>query len=321
MMGRELFVHYAKSPGSGEQDVIGTAGGRRARLELHIAAGGRGDDGLRAESARAVQRRRARELPVHPCRRRRRHDDQVWHPGLSAAAAHGARDPKRGGHLRHFLRGSADPSSSAGSLRYEDQQAAHLRLRRRHGRAGDLCPQPRARRRSVRLRRSRTAVESDILQRRRHRVPLRRRRQPDANRYGVGDAHRTAGLPGAVAATATALAASTAAAPAAVNDSYGIELPSGAGAQTLSMSVRNNDTDPDGDTLVITAVSDPAGVPATSILGSGNGTYIQATGIPVGTTTFTYTISDGHGHVDTATVTIERTVEYTPPPCPPYCEP
>src|SRR5215217_394970 len=110
-------------------------------------------------------------------------------------------------------------------------------------------------------------------------------------------------------------------APDAVNDSYGIELPSGAGAQTLSMSVRNNDTDPDGDTLVITAVSDPAGVPATSILGSGNGTYIQATGIPVGTTTFTYTISDGHGHVDTATVTIERTVEYTPPPCPPYCEP
>jgi YD repeat-containing protein len=103
-------------------------------------------------------------------------------------------------------------------------------------------------------------------------------------------------------------------APDAVNDSVSIETPLGSGAQTVNVYVLTNDTDPDGHTLTITAVTDPAGAASTTIMG----TYIRVTSVPNGTTTFTYTISDGNGGTDTATGTIVRT-SYSEGGCPPDC--
>ncbi|HEX3145653.1 MAG TPA: Ig-like domain-containing protein, partial [Pyrinomonadaceae bacterium] len=70
-----------------------------------------------------------------------------------------------------------------------------------------------------------------------------------------------------------------------------------------AISVLANDTDQDNDTLAITAVTQGAhGLVA--ITGGGSGlTYTPATDYS-GTDTFTYTISDGHGGSDTASVNV-----------------
>lgn len=85
--------------------------------------------------------------------------------------------------------------------------------------------------------------------------------------------------------------------PNAVNDS--LAVPQGAGA--TNMTVLANDTDPDGDTLTITTVRQGAhGV--VTITGGGTGLTYNPSGIYKGTDTFTYTVSDGHGGTDSATV-------------------
>lgn len=67
------------------------------------------------------------------------------------------------------------------------------------------------------------------------------------------------------------------------------------------IAVRANDTDVDGDTLSVTAVgSAPHGV--VSITGGGTGVSYTPTPNYVGSDSFTYTISDGHGGTATATV-------------------
>jgi len=72
------------------------------------------------------------------------------------------------------------------------------------------------------------------------------------------------------------------------------------------LNVLNNDTDPDGDTLTITSVGDPnQGGTATT-----DGTFITytpATDFSDASEVFTYTISDGRGGTDTATVTVNVT--------------
>ncbi|MBO9523325.1 MAG: tandem-95 repeat protein [Nocardioidaceae bacterium] len=84
------------------------------------------------------------------------------------------------------------------------------------------------------------------------------------------------------------------------------------------VDVLANDTDPDGDTLAVTAID------TTGTLGSvtNNGTDVtydpngafDSLGTGESTTdTFTYTVSDGHGGVDTATVTVTITGENDPP--------
>jgi Big-like domain-containing protein/concanavalin A-like lectin/glucanase superfamily protein/cellulase (glycosyl hydrolase family 5) len=68
-------------------------------------------------------------------------------------------------------------------------------------------------------------------------------------------------------------------------------------------NVLSNDSDPDGDTLTVTSVADPAKGSATNN-GDGTVTYTPDLGF-VGTDSFLYTISDGKGSTDTATITIQ----------------
>jgi len=66
--------------------------------------------------------------------------------------------------------------------------------------------------------------------------------------------------------------------------------------------VLTNDSDPDGDSLTITGVTQPWNAIATVI-----GTRINVIGTSTGTGTCTYTISDGNGGTDTATLTVTVT--------------
>ena len=67
--------------------------------------------------------------------------------------------------------------------------------------------------------------------------------------------------------------------------------------------VLNNDTDADGDTLQVTAVTQGSNG-TTAINPDGTVTYTPGAGFQ-GSDSFTYTIDDGNGGTDTATVTIE----------------
>jgi len=84
-------------------------------------------------------------------------------------------------------------------------------------------------------------------------------------------------------------------------------------AAPVIISVLGNDSDPDGDTLSIVAgsVSDP---PNGSAVDNGDGT-ITYTPDPayVGFDSFAYTVTDGKGGTDTATVTVEVTAVDDPP--------
>lgn len=62
-----------------------------------------------------------------------------------------------------------------------------------------------------------------------------------------------------------------------------------------------NDTDPNGDTLTITSVTQPWNA-VVSITSGGSSVLITST--DAGTGTFTYDISDGNGGSDTGTVTV-----------------
>jgi hypothetical protein len=77
---------------------------------------------------------------------------------------------------------------------------------------------------------------------------------------------------------------------------------------TTTLDVLANDTDADGDTLTITDVGTPSG--GGSVFIANSATRLEYTAGPVGTETFSYTVSDGRGASDTTTVTV--TVE--PPP-------
>ena len=65
-----------------------------------------------------------------------------------------------------------------------------------------------------------------------------------------------------------------------------------------------NDTDPDGDTLTVASVTQPANG---SVLNNGSNVTYTPDGNFHDTDTFTYTASDGNGGTDTATVTVTVT--------------
>ncbi|MGD0274383.1 MAG: Ig-like domain-containing protein, partial [Gaiellaceae bacterium] len=73
----------------------------------------------------------------------------------------------------------------------------------------------------------------------------------------------------------------------------------------VTVNVLVNDTDPDGDALTVTGHTDPTHGSVDCSLGSSC-TYTPASGY-TGSDSFDYTISDGHGGSDTATVNITVT--------------
>ena len=78
----------------------------------------------------------------------------------------------------------------------------------------------------------------------------------------------------------------------------------------VTIDVLANDTDPDGDDLTLTAVSEPTR--GTATLTAGTVRYTPDANFS-GTDAFTYTISDGNGATATATVTVTVTPVNDPP--------
>ena len=70
----------------------------------------------------------------------------------------------------------------------------------------------------------------------------------------------------------------------------------------VTINVVANDSDPNGDPITVTNVTQPANGTATNN-GDGTVTYTPNNGF-TGTDTFQYTISDGRGGTDTANVTV-----------------
>ncbi len=77
----------------------------------------------------------------------------------------------------------------------------------------------------------------------------------------------------------------------------------------VSPAMRSNDTDVDGDTLTVTAVSNSTGGTATRTGGTGGTVTFAPTAnlCGVGAGSFDYTLSDGHGGTDTGHVTVNIT--------------
>ncbi len=95
--------------------------------------------------------------------------------------------------------------------------------------------------------------------------------------------------------------------PVAVNDT----LQAIAGAAS-NIDPRANDSDPNGHTLSVTAVTQPSHG-ATSITGGGTGVSYTATSGYSGADSFDYTVSDGYGGTASATVSVNVTATNTPP--------
>lgn len=86
--------------------------------------------------------------------------------------------------------------------------------------------------------------------------------------------------------------------PGPVGDGYVANL-----GQTLNLAVLGNDTDPDGDALTITGVTQPLGGSVTIVTGAKSLSFVFAPTATTGTS-FTYTVSDGRGGTSTATVDV-----------------
>jgi DNA/RNA endonuclease G (NUC1) len=127
---------------------------------------------------------------------------------------------------------------------------------------------------------------------------------PAANFFG-GDSFTytiSDGNGGTDTATVTVTVTNVEDAPDAVNDLSTIAEDSGANG----IDVRANDTDLDGDTLTVTAVTQGAHGTA-AITGGGTGVSYTPAANFFGSDSFTYTINDGQGGSDTATVNVTIT--------------
>jgi hypothetical protein len=76
----------------------------------------------------------------------------------------------------------------------------------------------------------------------------------------------------------------------------------------------SNDSDADGDSLTITSVQQTASTHGSAALAGGDVQYVPTSGF-VGTASFGYTISDGHGGTGNATVTIAVLPSSVQPDC------
>ncbi|MEW8465277.1 MAG: tandem-95 repeat protein, partial [gamma proteobacterium symbiont of Ctena orbiculata] len=123
---------------------------------------------------------------------------------------------------------------------------------------------------------------------------------PDADFNGTDTFTYTIddGNGGTDTATVTVTVGAVNDAPVAVDDSIGTDedVP-------VTVNVLPNDSDPDGDTLTVTAVTQGTNGSVAIDPVSGNPVYTPDPDFN-GTDTFTYTIDDGNGGTDTATVTV-----------------
>lgn len=108
------------------------------------------------------------------------------------------------------------------------------------------------------------------------------------------------GAGGTASATVTVTVSSVNQPPVA-NDDYAFASIS----TSQALFVLANDTDPNGHTMTVTAISNVSGGSA-SIAGGGGYVTFTAPGFP-GTYTFNYTVSDGNGGTDVGLVTVEVT--------------
>jgi hypothetical protein len=95
--------------------------------------------------------------------------------------------------------------------------------------------------------------------------------------------------------------------PKAVDDSF-----SAVSGQPVTSFVTLNDSDPEGESFVVVAHTDPANG-TVSIGNTGLFTYLSDSSF-VGTDSFTYTIADARGQASTATVTVTVVARGTTPP-------
>ncbi len=123
----------------------------------------------------------------------------------------------------------------------------------------------------------------------------------DSFTYTVSD-----GKGGTASATVTVSVQAPNRPPLAANDSYEVLT----GSSGNLFAVLANDSDPDGDSLSISAVSTPA--QGTANLSNGQVSYTPAAGFS-GADSFSYTISDGHGGSATATVSVTVRASNRPP--------
>ena len=80
--------------------------------------------------------------------------------------------------------------------------------------------------------------------------------------------------------------------------------------QQVTISVLNNDSDPDGDSLTLQSVGSASNGTASKV---GNQVSYTPNGGFTGTDNFSYTASDGNGGTDTANVTVTVTPSNSPP--------
>ncbi|MFW6154054.1 MAG: Ig-like domain-containing protein, partial [Planctomycetota bacterium] len=123
---------------------------------------------------------------------------------------------------------------------------------------------------------------------------------PDADYYGTDTFTYTIGdgRGGTDTATVTVTVAAVNDAPVATDDSATTTRT----APVTLINALGNDTDVDGDTITIASFTQPA---FGTVAHDGNGTFTYTPdGTFTGATSFTYTVADGHGGSDTATVTL-----------------
>ncbi|MDY7231400.1 Ig-like domain-containing protein [Hyalangium rubrum] len=137
--------------------------------------------------------------------------------------------------------------------------------------------------------------------------------QPNPNFFGTDTFSYTVsdGNGGTATATVTVTVSEVNDPPTGVEDIYAV--PMNSGAATLDV-LANDSIAPDvGETLTVTAVTQPTSGGSVTVAPDGSGVVFTPESGFSGPVTFTYTVSDGRGGTDTVTVTVNVVTENSPP--------